>query len=161
MSWTNDGLKKKFGTEKTTVQPLGEFKSPGSRRWLEIKFAFGDLPTSAAGTTVISGLNALPVGCSVEAVEIYTSVDTASSGGTATFSVGTIDQDYTSNGVSNSLVDAATITEMNTGGTNIAGWVGTLINGTALTTAKLLTWTVGTQNFTAGKGVVRIYYSVI
>lgn len=160
MAWINDGLKKKFGTEKTAVQVLGEFRSPGSRRWLEIKFGFADLPTVAAGVTVISGLNALPVGSSIEEVSIYTSVDPVSGGG-GLLSVGTIDQDYTSNGVGNDIVDAATAAELIAGGSNIAGWVGTRVNGVPLTTAKLITWTVTVGAYTAGKGVIRIYYSVI
>lgn len=167
-TWTNaDGLHLVYGTEKAEVGVVGEHKFDGPRRLIEIKFDSSRLldyfPAEVAddaGELVISDKVALPVGAIVESVEVFTYTDWDSAGDAFVLNVGTIDMDRTSNGDHDSLIDAMTQAEAITGGTNVAGWVGTLVGGSALTTAKLLTWEVNGAETTAGEGVIRIYYSV-
>lgn len=167
-TWTNsDGLYLEFGTDKTTPVLAGEYRSDGSRRWIELKFSSADLLTyfpgevaDDAGELVITDKVALPVGATVEEVEVFTYTDWDSAGDAFIINLGTIDLDRSSNGDHDSLIDAMTQTEANTGGSNVAGWVGTLVGGAELTTAKLLTWEVNGAESTAGESVIRIYYSV-
>ena len=161
MSWVNnDGLELKFGTAKAADKIIGEYHFDGPTHMVELAFDYTDLPVYTASDTLIRDNFTLPVGAYIESVEIQCSTDMDSSGDALTFDLGTIDTDRSSNGDGNSLIDAATQTEMNTGGTNVAGWVGVLIGGAALTTAKLLTWNTDTATATAGKGKIRIQYSL-
>lgn len=166
-SWTNDGLTRYYGTERATPGIAGEFRSDGSRRWIELKFDYTQVldffpgeVADDAGELVVSTKTALPIGAMIEAVEVITYTDWDSAGDAFVLNMGTIDMDGSSNGDHDSLIDAMTQTEANTGGTNIAGWVGALISGTPLTTAKYITWEVNGAEPTAGDGLVRIYYSV-
>lgn len=165
-TWTNaDGLRLEFGTEKTLPAQMGEYRTEGPKRVLEIRFNFTDdgtnVPLDADGSVVISDKNVLPVGALVEAVEIHTAVDFDSAGDALILDMGLVDaSDGTSNADPDALVDAATQTELNTGGTNVAGWVGVAVGAVALTAAKLVTWEVTVADATAGEAVFRIYYSV-
>lgn len=164
-TWTNeDGLRLEFGPEKTLPHQMGEYRTEGPKRVLEILFDFDsdgtNVPTDADGSVVISDKNMLPIGALVEAVEIHTAVDFDSAGDALVLDVGLIDADGTSNADVDALVDAATQTELNTGGTNVAGWVGVAVGAVALTAAKKITWEVTGADATAGKAVFRIYYSV-
>ena len=160
MSWINDGLERKYGTEKTVPNVLGEYRTDGPKRMYEIKFSYTDLPTVAQNSVVIRDNLTLPEGVLVEAVEIVCYTDFDSAGDAMTLNVGWIDTDRT-NGVDvDAFVVAATQTELIAGGTNIAGWVGAEVNSTPTTSPKLLTWEVDTAAATAGEGAIRIYYSV-
>jgi len=160
MTWKNsDGLTLTFGTESPGPNLVGEYRLPGPKRMIEIKFDYTNLPTVAASTTVISRLNALPKNCTIEQVEIYVTSALTSTSNDITISVGTIDLDSASNGASTSIVNAATAANFTTGGTN-GSWKGSLVNAqTALTGPKLLTWTVANHAATAGHGAIRISYS--
>lgn len=163
-TWINqDGLEIKYGTDRAEKSPIGEHKFDGPRRLVELRFDYTMLPTFVAddaGEAVISEGFALPVGATIESVEVFAYTDFDSAGDAFIMNIGTIDLDRSSNGDHDSLVDAITQAEFATGGTNVAGWVGVLIGGAALTTAKLLTWEVNGATATAGEGVIRIYYSV-
>lgn len=160
-SWlNNDGLKLYYGTDKTTPNPLGEYRYDGPVRLVEIKFSYTDLPAVASNSVIIADNLTLPIGAIVERVEIFSSVDFDSAGDAMTLNVGWVDTDRTSNADVDAFVVAATQTELITGGTNVAGWVGAEVGGAALTTAKLLTWEVDTAAATAGEGAIRLYYSV-
>lgn len=160
-TWTNsDGLNLRFGTDKTKNNPLGEYRYNGPVRCAEIKFSYTDLPLVADNSVVINNNTALPIGAVVERVEIFCSTDVDSSGDALTLNVGWVNLDGT-NGVDvDAFVVAATQSELNTGGTNVAGWVGAEVGGAPLTVPKLITWEVDSAAATAGEGVIRLYYSV-
>lgn len=161
MSWlNNDGLEVKFGTEKAEPALIGEYRHDGAQHLLEIKFGFADLPAVASNSVLIADDFTLPTGAFIEKVAIHCVTDMDSTSDDMALSIGTIDTDRTSNADPNSIVDAATQTELNAGGENVAGWVGVLVDGAKLTTPKLLTWEVDNHAASAGEGVVRIYYTV-
>ena len=86
----------------------------------------------------------------------------ATSGGSATLSVGTIDTDYTSNAADGGLINAAALATHNAAGATTvltagSAGAGTLI-GTTLTSNKVLTAKYGTAAYTAGAVRIRIYY---
>lgn len=160
-TWLNsDGLYLEFGTTKAEPTVVGEFRTDGPIRCLEVKFDYTQLPLVASNSVVIDDSAALPVGALIEGVEIQNSVDFNSGDNGELLNVGTIDLDRTSNGTADSLVVAATQAELNAGGKNVAGWVGALVGGAPLATAKLLTWEVDASQPTAGAAVIRVYYSV-
>lgn len=156
----NDGLELKFGTERAKPNIVGEYRHDGPTRVIEINFDYTDLPAVADNSVIISDNISLPIGAIVEKVEIFCSVDMDSSGDAMTLNVGWIDTDRTNNAVVDAFVVAATQAELNTGGTNVSGWVGTAVGGNKLTSPKLLTWEVDSAAATAGKGVIRLYYSI-
>lgn len=160
MSWINDGLERKFGTERTAINPLGEYKFLGPQRIIAIDFSYTDLPAVASNSVIINDNLSLPKGAVVEKVEIFCPVDFDSSGDSMTLNVGWVDTDRTNGLDVDALVVAATQAELITGGENVAGWVGAEVGGVPTTTVKILTWEVDSQAATAGKGSIRIFYSV-
>lgn len=162
-TWLNpDGLELKYGLDKVEAGLVGEFHYDGPVRCIEIDFDYTDLPVVADNSVLIGDNYTLPIGALVERVEIQNYTDFDSAGDAMTLNVGWINTDRT-NGVDvDAFVVAATQTELNAGGTNVTGWVGAEVGATAtpLTVAKLLTWEVDVAAATAGKGVIRIYYSV-
>ena len=157
-TWINkDGLPVKFGLDEAKLGVVAGYKTDGPKRFVEVVI---DNATSlpAFGNTVILDDNcSLPKGALIEEVTVG-DVSTAfvSSGG-GTISIGTIDKDRSSNGSSTALLSAATAAEMTTGN-GAAGDGGQV--GTILANAKLLTVTVGTADFSTGRGTVRIFYSI-
>lgn len=159
--WLNDdGLEVRYGVDRVDDNLIGEYRYDGPVRVAEIAFAYTDLPAVAENSVVIKDNFTFPVGAVFEKVEIFTNVDWDSAGDAMTFNLGWVDTDRTSNVDVNAFVDAATQTELNTGGENVAGWVGVAVGGAPLTTAKLLTWEVDAAAATAGEGFIRIYYNV-
>lgn len=162
MAWTNDDtLHIKYGPEKTVAGVAGEYVMDGSKRMIELRFDYSRLPTVAQNDEIVSDTVVIPAGAFIESVEIVAPFTAwASSGDTMTFCLGTIDaDDRTSNLDTDDLIVDATQTEMNAGGTNVAGWVGDGV-GTAMSQNKLLTWEVNTAAATAGEAVIRIYYQM-
>ena len=162
-TWTNaDGLTLKYGVDRAEDGIQGEYRTAGPKRCIELEFDYTQLPTVAQNSVVIGDNLRLPIGIFVEEVEIRAWTDFDSSGDTMTLNVGWVDLDGTSNVDVDAFVVAATQTELNTGGTNVAGWVGAEVGtGTTVTTVpKLITWEVDSQAATAGRGVIRIWYSV-
>ena len=164
-TWTNeDGLRLEFGPEKTLPSQMGEYRTAGPKRVLELVFDFADdgtnVPLVADNSVIISRTAMLPIGALVEEVEIWTHTDFDSAGDAMTMNVGIIDADETSNADVDYFVVAATQTELNTGGSNVAGWVGAAVGAAAITAPKLITWEIDVADATAGKAVFRIYYSV-
>lgn len=159
-TWTNtDGLHLKFGTAKTELASLGHYRHDGPKNVIEIVLDYAQMPAVASNSVVIDRTQVLPTGSIVEAVEIINKTAFDSAGDAMTLNIGWIDLDETSNADVDAFVVAATQTELNDGGTNIAGWVGAEVLGSPTTTAKKLTWEVDTAAATVGAGVVRIYYS--
>ena len=155
MSWVNnDGLERKFGVEQAKRARIGEYRNDGPSHLVEIHFDFTDLPAVASNSVIISDDYTLPSGAFIESVEIWCPVDVTSGG---TLNVGMIDTDRTSNADVDAFVVAATAAELTTGGENIAGWVGALVND-VLPRDVLLTWEQDTAAATTGEGVIRIKY---
>lgn len=159
MSWVNDdGLERKFGTELADRALIGEYRNDGPSHITEIAFTYADLPAVASNSVIIDDDYTLPAGAFIESVEIWCPVDTVSGGG-GTLNVGMIDTDRSSNADVDAFVVAATAAELITGGSNITGWVGALVND-VLPRDVLLTWEVDTAAYTAGEGVIRIKWSM-
>lgn len=159
-TWTNaDSLTLKFGVTKTEPALVGQYRHDGAKNLIEINLDYSRMPAVASNSVVFDRNLVLPIGSIVETVEIINSTAFASSGSAMTLNIGWIDLDETSNVDVDAFVVAATQTELNDGGTNIAGWVGAEVLGSPTTTAKYLTWEVDAAAATAGVGVCRIYYS--
>ena len=158
MSWVNDdGLERKFGTEQADRALIGEYHYDGPSHIVEITFDYTDLPAVASNSVVIDDDFTLPAGAFIESVEIWCPVDMDSAGDALTMNVGYIDTDRTNNFDVDAFVVAATQAELITGGENVAGWVGAIVND-VLPADKLLTWEVDVAAATAGEGVIRIKY---
>jgi hypothetical protein len=160
--WTNkDGLKVAFGKDQAPKQLVGEFHNDGPLHCAAITFDYTDMPAVASNSVVIDATDnfVLPKGSIVEKVEIFCDVDIDSTSDDLTLNVGWVDLDGTSNADVDAFVVAATQTELNTGGTNVSGWVGAEVGGNKTTAPKLLTWEVDNHAATAGSGTIRLYYS--
>ena len=155
----NDGLEVNFGKDQAPTQLTGEYHNDGPLHCVEVKFDYTDLPAVASNSVIINDQYTLPKGSIVEKVEIFCDTDIDSTSDDLTLNVGWVDLDRTSNVDVDAFVVAATQTELNTGGTNVAGWVGAEVGGLKTTTAKLLTWEVDAHAATAGSGVIRLFYS--
>lgn len=161
--WINDdGLVIRFGTEEAVFRNIGAYRSHGPRRFVEVIVQSDELPAhDETGPTILNDQFAIPAGAFIESVEIVTYDDFDSAADAMTFNLGLVSQDRTT-GLSadaDALIDAATQAEMNTGGVNIAGWVGDAV-GTVLEDAKLLTWQVETATATDGHATIRVRWSV-
>lgn len=159
-SWTNnDGLSLKYGTSKAVAEPVGEFLMEGPYRVTQIRFDYTDLPAVASNSVIITDKYSFPVGTKVAKVEIQSWTDLDSTSDDMTLNVGYVDLDGTSNADVDAFVVAATQAELIAGGTNVAGWVGTVVDGVPFTTAKYLTWEVDAHAASAGAGVINIYWT--
>lgn len=159
MAWSNsDGLYVRFGTERAEDAKVAEYTTDGPKRFTELHVPSGDYPLIADGPTIQSQEVRLPAGAWIEAVEILATTDVVSA--TGTVNVGIVDAvDGTSNADPDFFVVAATATEINTGGTNIAGWVGAGVD-TELARNSFITLEVDTDEVDSGEFTVRIYWSV-
>lgn len=162
MAWNNnDGLHVRFGTERAEKAKLSEYTTDGPVRMTELVINWEDLPAVAEADNIISQEVKLPAGAFVEKVEITVTTEFDSSGDAATLCIGIIDAvDGTSNLDTDYFVVDATEGELAVGTTeNEAGWVGTGVDQ-ALARTSFVTWEVNGEAYTAGEGVVRIYWSV-
>ena len=152
----NDGLVIKSGPEEAQRARVSEYRTNGPDRLLEIEVDFAQLPTVAAGSTIIDYNATIPAGA-----EIITTTAFDSAGDAMTMNFGWTDQDLGSTLTDvDSLVVAATQTELNANsGINVAGWIGTgQSGGVALAEAVYLTWEVDTAAATAGYATVQVVW---
>lgn len=157
-----DGLNWKYGIEEGDPALVTEYRSNGPKRYVEVLLDAAFTPAVADNSVIIDQSYAIPKGAMIEHVEIQTTTDFTGSG---TLNVGITDQDGgTTIQDVDALVVAATIAEINTGGKDIAGWVGTRVNsagtGTALEESVYLTWEVDTAALVAGKATIRVFYAI-
>lgn len=155
MPWTNnDGLLIKFGTEEALVGGGGEYRWNGPSATVEIDVRWNML--NAFGTrTILDETVRIPNGVLLQAAEFRTIVP-FTSGGLATLSFGLFDMDrttaYNATGIHSALaltaMDAVNETTALTG-----ALVGTIL---ANDQPSLISATVDTANFTAGRGVLRL-----
>lgn len=157
-NWINkDGLFVQFGTDKTTVEPAGEFKMPGPNRIIETTIDLTKLTSTALILSNTLIFPAPPTGqMYIEKVEL--TVETASASGTS-FSMGliqksdrvTIPTNYSTAFV-NALINASTnaagdLITLSTGSTSAGGLIGSFpANATGpyyLTALSAGTYTTG------------------
>lgn len=162
--WDNaDGLGVKLGITEATSQDVtypqgGEFKTYGPNRTSEVTIDLTKL--AAFGTTkILNDVEFFGAGWVPEMVEIDTLV--ACTGATATLSLGLRkNSDRTTDISTTALANALTVASLAAVGTRltlIIGATGVGANiGVATTFDALMTATVGTANFTAGKIKVRV-----
>jgi hypothetical protein len=162
MSWTNDdGLVIRFGEELAQHRNLGAYAGDGPVQWLEMLFKFGDdgFPLDAdAASNVVNEYIAIPTGALIEEVEIVKPT-TAFTGVNALLDVGVVDQLGVGTADPDGLIVAATLTELNAGGKNVAGWVGAYV-GAVTTFPCLITVRVDADDYDAGECTIRIKYSI-
>jgi hypothetical protein len=163
--WVNaDGLMVLFGTDRVRASRGGEFSSLiEGKHCVEATIDLTTLPTVASGNVQIVADNVwLPNGAMIEQVDVI-ATKIAVSGGAATLTIGTVDQDRTTVGAAAGIVSALAKTAIDAlgeynklvlGSTSAGTLVGTVLNNTVLLTAA-----AGTADFTAGKVRVRVWYS--
>lgn len=150
-----DGLVERYGTDQAKPLNIGEHTTDGELRIIEINLNAANAPAVASNSVVASYHAIVPNGAFVKYVEIDGIVDFTGSG---TLNVGWVDaSDFSSNADVDAFVVAATVTEINDGGKNIAGWVGTAVDE-VMTKNRAITWEVDTAALAAGACVIRIAY---
>jgi len=158
-TWTNDGLTRKFGLDKTTGTKGGEYRTNGLLREVEFKINLADLTETE---TVQSDVVFIPAGVRLAEVKVYTT--TAAATGTA-IDLGLIRTDRTTEIDYNGLLAAFPTASMNAAGetttlvqgsSNVGALVGTTTANVGYVTASRTDATA----FTAGAIVVIISYYV-
>jgi len=157
----NDGLTIRTGTDEAKNANLYEYRSNGPRRFLGIDLNWANLPQVAENSVAIDYKERSPKGALIESgVIAKPSVPYASAGSAFLLNVGLADADNGTNILDvDALVVAATQTEVNAGGTDLAGWVGAAV-GTVVPEAAVVTWEVDGARPTAGTTEIRIFYSI-
>ena len=160
MGWYNsDGLYVKFGQEEGQVGVLGEVRTASVNRELVLTL---DLTTLASTDTILDYTTFLPKDAFIESVVIET-LALATSGGSATLSVGLYKSDMTTAISATALVaampvatigDAGTRTTLTLGSTGAGAKIGSTPGFPALLSAKY-----DTAAFTAGVVSIRIQWS--
>lgn len=161
MSWfTPDGLLIKYGTELTTPQTTGEYCVYGPLRCVEIKL---DLTTLTDTAAIICDTFNFPKGARIEQVDVVTET-AATSGGSATLTIGLVKTDRTTAIDADGFVSALAKTSLTPAGEKILLTVGATSAGSSIgattTDVGFITANYGTAAFTAGAVVIRIYYMV-
>lgn len=160
MVWINaDGLRVKFGTEEAEKARVTEVTGGSDTRVIEIVVDADSLPTVAENSVIIDDSYVIPQGVVFQSVTITS--DTAFSAGSGTLNIGIADRDGGTNvtDVDHLVVDA-TVTELNAGGSNEAGWIGAGIFDQPLAEAAYLTWEVNTAALVGGAATIRIEFSI-
>jgi hypothetical protein len=163
MPWTNeDGLTIKFGIEEVEKARVTEVSTAGGmERIVEIVVTSDELPTVAENSVVIDDSYVIPAGAVFTGVRMAKSVTFVGSG--ATLNIGITDAFDGGSTLTDvdALVVEATIAELNAGGKDVAGWIGTKVTDAApLTEAVRLTWEVNTAAITDGKATFYVHYQV-
>lgn len=160
MPWmNNDGLLIKYGTEEAQVGGGGEYRWDGPLTELEIDIQWNRL--AAFGTEkVVDETIRIPNGVLLQSAE-FRVITPFTSGGSATLTLGLINPDrstaYDADGI-DATVALTAIDAVNETVTCDGALIGTVLN--AAQGSSLVTATVGTANYTAGKGVLRLRYFV-
>lgn len=159
-TWLNsDGLFIRYGADEGTTKKTGEFEDSGywgGDHFVESDILYTDL--NAFGTdTILSDTVVIPNGARITKAEIYV-VTAFTSGGSATLEFGTIRTDRSTTYDADGFVAATAVASL-TAGATIAG-SGALVN-TTLANDGLLTATVRTANFTAGRARLRVFWSMV
>lgn len=156
----NDGLYLKFGPTKTTPAAAGDYLSYGETRDIEITIS--DLTTLTTTAAIIDDNTWVPANVIIESVQVF--ADTAAtSGGSATLSIGLMQNDRTTTVSDTAFVAALAFASFDAAGettlltTGVTG-AGTKVGTTVGTTTGYITAKYGTAAFTAGAVRIRIRY---
>lgn len=160
MGWYNsDGLYVKFGQEEGQAAVLGEVRTAGVNRELVLTL---DLTTLASTDTILDYTTYLPKDAFIESVTIET-LTNATSGGSATLSVGLYKSDTTTAISATALVAAATVASLGNAGTCATLTLGSTYAGAKIGSTPgfpaLLSAKYGTAAFTAGTVSIRVQWS--
>lgn len=161
-----DGLMVKYGTEQSAPSRGGEVGHTLDRV-TEVIVVGTEVPltaTTASATNIAltHGIE-IPNGAQIRKVEVV--VETAfTSGGSAVLNVGLVRADRSTELDFDGIIAALPVASMNAAGEttsliNGATYAGALV-GTILTNKGIVTLDYDTAAFTAGKGIVRIYWSL-
>lgn len=152
-----DGLFRKYGTDKTTPNIGGEYKTYGPRRMIELKMTLTDVGSSA---TIMSDQVFFPKNARIEQVDIVT--ETVAVGSGATLNIGLIATDRSTEIDYNGLIAVIPTTSMDAAGettvTNVGSTYAGALLGTTNATVGYICADYDTAAFTAGVIIVRIYY---
>lgn len=160
MGWYNsDGLYVKFGTEEAQVGKVGEYRTNGALRQTEITL---DLTTLTSSDVILDYTAYIPKDAFIEAVEIETKTS-ATSGGSATLSVGLYKSDTTTAISATGLVSALAVATIGNAGTRTTLTLGSTGAGAKIGAtpgfAALISAKYGTAAFTAGVVAIRVFWS--
>lgn len=160
-NWNNnDGLYLKYGTSKATAAAAGDFLAYGSNRIIELKIS--DLTTLTTTAAILDDNVYVPTNCIIEQVEIISDT-AATSGGSATLSVGLMKDDRSTTISDTALISALALTSIDGTGEKTTLTLGSTSAGTKIGTTigsdrGYITAKYGTAAFTAGAVTIRIYY---
>lgn len=154
----NDGLFIKLGTSEAAQGVAGEYRTGGPTRMDEVTLTMTSLTT---GPAIVDDNVFLPAGARIEKVEVVTT--TASTGATAVLNVGLMRTDRSTVTAAGGLVAAMPLATVDTAGETTvltvgATSAGTLI-GTTLANVNYICADWDTAAFTAGKVLIRIFWS--
>lgn len=160
MGWYNsDGLYVKFGTEEGKVATIGEVRTAGVNRELIVTL---DLTTLATTDTILDYATYLPKDAFIESVTVESLVS-ATSGGSATLSVGLYKSDTTTAISATALVAAMPVATIGAAGTRTTLTLGSTGAGAKIGSTPgfpaLLSAKYATAAFTAGTISIRIQWS--
>jgi hypothetical protein len=157
-TWINeDGLQIKYGTDRAEVSKVGEYRTTGRLREIQLRVALADLTETE---TILDDNTFIPTGVIVQEVEIDTK--TAAATGVAV-DLGIIKMDRTTEGDYDGLLAAFPTASMNAAGEKVIISDNTTYDGAlvgAVTTYKgyiSASRTTATA-FTAGDVVITIRY---
>lgn len=161
MTWYNaDGLLVKFGTEEATVGKTGGYRIAGPTQVAEL--VLDDMTLLSATATIQDYNLVLPKGYRIEKVTVQVKT-AATSGGAAVLNVGLSRTDTTTELDYNGLIAALALTAIDAVGEETELVVGSTgagaLIGTVLANNGYFTVDYDTAAYTAGKIIVRVYYS--
>lgn len=153
-TWTNsDGLYLKFNADEAKAPLGGQVVTAGNRQTLEFVVNASDF--NAFANTIVADSVFIPSNAFIEAAEIY--VETAFAGATATLDVGFVRKDRTTE-IDFDGIDAAVAVAALSAKALIT-CDGAMIRS-RMSNPGLVTVRNNTADFTAGKAVIKIHYSI-
>ena len=162
-TWTNDdGLFIRFGTTEGEVQHAGDYRGVGQLHEVVVEVSFDWLDDVAVGTEqIISDTVRIPDGVHLKSATFYVETAFDSAGEAATLTFGLIDEDrstaHDADGIDAAIAESA-IDAVGDEITCDGALIETTLSNSG--TPMLLTATVGTEAFTAGKGWLTVRYYV-
>lgn len=154
-----DGTYQKYGVAEATAGSAGEYSTLGPLRHIELTIS--DMTTLGTAAAIYDDNTWLPVGARIEKVTVINV--TAATGATAVLNVGLQREDRSTQLDYDGLVAALPLASADAAGETVdltvgSTYAGALI-GTTLAYKGYLTADYDTAAYTAGKVIVRIYFS--
>lgn len=157
-TWSNDGLLRKYGTDRTTPQKGGEYVTTGLLRNIEFKI---NLATLTEAETILGDTIIMPKGMRISEIKVTTT--TAGAPALTGIDLGLVRMDRTTEVDYDGLLAAFPVASMDTagettsvtkGGTGAGALIGTTTTNPAYFTCSRINPTA----FTAGEIVVEVKY---